>query len=195
MVAVMDRRTMRNVFHNPDMSAAVFVDRDGVINQNRDDHVKSIREFVALPGALDAIVRLSRHYPVFVVTNQPIIAHGLATVADVEAIHAYLRDWVIQRGGMLADIYYCPHQEYPLMCQGRKPMAGMLHQAACDYGVDLAQSISVGDQLTDIQAGRSAGLQTILVRSGLGIRQQIEWPAPDLIVDDLATAADAILSA
>lgn len=174
------------------MTGAIFLDRDGVINENRADHVKSIREFRVLSGALDAIVRLSQHYPVFVVTNQLGIE-----IDAIECIHRYLGDWVISRGGMITDFYYCTHAEDAL-CVCRKPRPGMLLQAALDYGIDLFQSVVIGDQPSDIQAGNTVAATTIFVRSGLGrkwLQSFCHWGVkPDLIVDDLSTAADRILS-
>jgi len=171
------------------MSGAIFLDRDGVINENRHDHVKSIREYRVLPGALDAIVRLSRYYPVFVVTNQP----GIDTEA-IESIHTYLRDWVIAQGGQITDFYYCNHAE-DAKCVCRKPKPGMLLQAAIDYGLDLSQSIMIGDQPSDILAGQAAGTATVFVQSGLGgywFRRGL-GVMPDMMVDNLAMAADRIL--
>ncbi len=171
------------------MSGAIFLDRDGVINANRDDHVKSIREFRVLSGALHAIVRMSKHFPVFVVTNQPGIE-----LAAVESIHTYLRDWVIAHGGMITDFYYCNHAE-DAGCVCRKPKPGMLLQAALDYGLDLSQSIIVGDQPSDILAGQAVGMATVFVQTGLGgywFRRGL-GVMPDMMVDDLAAAADRIL--
>jgi len=171
------------------MAGAIFLDRDGVINENRDDHVKSIREFRILPGALDAIVRLSKHYPIFVVTNQPGIDPQV-----VESIHTYLRDWVVAQGGQITDFYYCTHPE-GAACYCRKPGPGMLQQAASAYGITLSQSIIIGDQPSDIRAGQAVGMSTVFVRSGLGgywFRRGLEV-MPDMIVDDLAMAADRIL--
>lgn len=171
------------------MTAAIFLDRDGVINVNRADHVKSIREYHILPGALDAIVRLSQAYPVFVVTNQPGI-----DIDAIESIHNYLREWVISRGGQITDFYYCNHAENA-GCVCRKPKPGMLLQAALDYGLELSQSIMVGDQPSDVLAGQAAGTATIFVQSGLGgywFRRGL-GVMPDMMVDDLAMAADRIL--
>lgn len=174
------------------MTGAIFLDRDGVINENRADHVKSIREYRVLSGALDAIVRLSQHYPVFVVTNQPGIE-----VEAIESIHAYLRNWVISRGGQITDFYYCNHAENA-GCVCRKPRPGMLLQAALDHGLDLFQSVVIGDQPSDIQAGSTVAATTIFVRSGLGegwLARRDEWAVePDMIADDLAMAANMILS-
>jgi len=171
------------------MSGAIFLDRDGVINENRADRVKSIREFRILPGSLDAIVRLSREYLIFVVTNQPGI-----DVEVIESIHTYLRDWVVAQGGRITDFYYCNHAE-DAKCVCRKPKPGMLLQAALDYGLDLSQSIMIGDQPSDILAGQAVGAATVFVQSGLGgywFRRGLEV-MPDMMVDDLAMATDRIL--
>ena len=172
------------------MTAAIFLDRDGVINENRADHVKIIREYRVLPGALDAIVRLSRHYLIFVVTNQPGI-----DVDAIESIHTYLRDWVIiARGADHRLLLLQPRRECRLCLSQTKP--GMLLQSALDYGLELSQSIMIGDQPSDILAGQAAGAATVMVRSGLGgywFRRGLEC-MPDMMVDDLASAADKILA-
>lgn len=176
----------------------VFIDRDGVINYNRDDHVKTLHEFLFLPRSIEAIVKLSNTgFGIVVISNQPVIEEGLAKVEDVEAIHRLLLNTVQSAGGKIERLLYCPHSETNNTCECRKPKPGMLLQAKSDLGIDLDHSFLVGDQITDIQAGKAVNCCSILVRSGLGkrwIQRQNQWPAqPDAIVSDLLEAAELII--
>ncbi len=177
---------------------AVFVDRDGVINLNRDDDVKRLEEFAFIPKAIQALVELSRAgLQTIVISNQPSIAEGKTTREEVEQIHRVLVEAVISAGGRIEDVYYCPHAQTEA-CECRKPKPGLLVQAAKQHDLDLARSFLVGDQMTDIEAGKNVGCYTILVRSGLGerwLRSRNEWhTAPDRIVSDLSEAVGVILS-
>jgi D-glycero-D-manno-heptose 1,7-bisphosphate phosphatase len=147
---------------------AVFLDRDGVISENRNDHVKSWEEFRFLPGALDALARLHQAgFPLFIVTNQAIVNRGMITAHMLEDIHARMLGHVVQHGGFINDIRYCPH-DYGENCTCRKPRAGMLIELAARWQIDLADSYFIGDAWTDIAAGRSVNCRTILVRTGRG---------------------------
>lgn len=176
---------------------AVFVDRDGVINVNRDDDVKRLEEFAFIPRAVEALVDLSKAgLQTIVISNQPTIAERKTTLREVEEIHRLLVDAVKSAGGNVKAVYYCPHAPDE-GCECRKPKPGLLLQAAKDNGLDLAKSFLVGDQITDIEAGKRVGCRTILVRTGLGERwlsKKNEWPvAPDRIVSDLYEAVGAVL--
>ncbi len=171
---------------------AVFLDRDGVINENRADHVKSWNEFQFIPGALTALRWLHRRgFHVFVVTNQAIIERGCTTAATVEAIHAQMRVEVAQHGGKIHDIRYCPHDTHT-QCSCRKPAPGMLHDLANRWGIDLSSSYLIGDACTDIAAGRAVQCRCIMVLTGRGM-QQITLPEareypPEYIAGDLMGA-------
>lgn len=178
---------------------AVFLDRDGVINENRDDHVKSWTEFVFLPGAIESIVALSRaRCRILVVTNQAVINRGLASRASIDQIHARLCDAVARAGGHIDEVLYCPHRPDE-GCGCRKPQPGLLIAAADRYGLDLTRSYMVGDSFGDIAAGRSVGCETILVRTGRGNRQLESSDAARfanyIVADDLQQAARLILGA
>jgi D-glycero-D-manno-heptose 1,7-bisphosphate phosphatase len=171
---------------------AIFLDRDGVISENRADHVKCWDEFRFVPGALTALRRLRQAgLHVFVVTNQAIVNRGIASAQAVEEINARMAAQVIQHGGYIHDLRYCPHDNNE-DCACRKPRAGMLLQLAAQWKIDLARSYLVGDAWTDIAAGRAAECRCILVRTGRGNEQANlpeaqQYPA-DYIADDLAGA-------
>ncbi|MBX6343187.1 MAG: HAD family hydrolase, partial [Thermomicrobiaceae bacterium] len=135
---------------------AIFLDRDGVINADRPDYVRSWEQLRILPGALEALRRLRlAGVPVFVVTNQSAVGRGLMDLAALEEIHRRLRRVVWRAGGEIRDIFYCPHRPED-GCSCRKPKAGLLLQAGQRYGLDLRRCALVGDARTDVQAARAA---------------------------------------
>jgi D-glycero-D-manno-heptose 1,7-bisphosphate phosphatase len=150
-------------------SAAVFLDRDGVVNENVDgDYVRDWDGFRFFPGALDAIARLTRAgWPIVIVTNQQGVGKGLMRAADVDAIHARMLAEIRAAGGDVAAVRYCPHLASD-GCACRKPKAGLLIDAAADFGFDLARSVFVGDAESDVHAARAAGCRAVLVRTGRG---------------------------
>ena len=179
------------------MRRAVFVDRDGVICRNRDNHVKDWEEFAFLPGALKAMVRLARlDLPVVVITNQAVINRGIVPVEVVEDVHARMVQSIEAVGGRVDRVIYCPHRPDE-HCTCRKPQPGMLLKAANDLDLDLSRSYLVGDAETDMQAGRVVGCHRYLVLTGRGLRQ---WPRCWLhgesgftVVPNLSVAVNAIL--
>lgn len=178
--------------------SAVFLDRDGVICEDRVEPIGTWEEFQILPGAIEGVVALSRAgVPVFVFTNQAGVGRGHVTRGQVEAIHARLRDEVRAAGGRIEGIYACYHAPDE-GCGCRKPRPGLLLEAARAHGVDLARAWVVGDMGRDLEAGRGAGCRTVLVRTGKG-RAEIatlaaRGIAPDLVVDDLSEAVTRILA-
>ena len=173
---------------------AVFLDRDGVIVENRADYVKSIDEVCFIPGALAALARAAPLACLFVVvTNQSVIGRGLLTAADSDAITAHVRQQIVLAGGRIDRWTVCPHLPED-NCDCRKPKPGMLLSAAADLEIDLAASVMIGDAVTDMLAGRAAGAQPILVRTGLGSGQTGELQRAGLdgvpIVHDLAAALE-----
>lgn len=160
------------------MQWAVFVDRDGVICRNRKDHVKSWEEFVFLPGARDALARLSRaDCLIIVTTNQAIIHRGLVPVEVVEEIHRRMVREVEAAGGRIDRVLYCPHRPDE-NCGCRKPQPGMLLRAAQEMGIDLSSSWLIGDAWSDMAAARRAGCGRYLVLTGRGRRELLRcWQA------------------
>ena len=176
---------------------AVFLDRDGVINENvTGDYVRSWEALRILPGALEAIADLTRAgYPIVVVSNQQGVGKGLMTASDVEEIHQRLAGAIERSGGRVAAVRYCPHLADE-GCVCRKPKPGLLVAAAAELGVDLAKSVFVGDAVSDVEAARAAGCRPILVRTGRGVDAEAAVRTGDYgdvdVVDDLGAAARLI---
>ncbi len=176
---------------------AIFLDRDGVVNENRPDHVKCWDEFRFLPGALDALCALTElGAPIFIVTNQAVVGRRLVTTACVEEIHRRMLDQIGRAGAAVAEVLYCPHAP-EVGCDCRKPEPGMLLAAAARHDLDLARAIIVGDALTDILAGQRAGCRTVLVLSGRGreaLRELAEGHGalPTALAHDLAGAVPLV---
>ncbi len=176
---------------------AVFVDRDGVINRNRKDHVKSWDEFVFLPGAVEGMVELTRAgLRTVILTNQAVINRGLLSREALDSIHDRMTGELEAAGAVVDAVYYCPHRPDE-HCSCRKPRPGLLLAAAGRLGIELEQSYLVGDALSDIQAGRAAGCRTILVLTGRGLRQFLRRDARRVggysISRDLRHAVHSIL--
>jgi len=176
---------------------AIFLDRDGVICENRDDYVKSWEEFVWVPGAKEALSRLnSNGYITVVITNQSVVGRGIISREIVEEIHQRMVKEVTQTGGKIEKIYYCPHKPED-GCSCRKPEPGFLLEAAEDFELDLRSSYFIGDMITDIEMGHKVGCRTIMVKTGKGLSQladRAHWKVnPDYIVSDLSEAVALIL--
>jgi D-glycero-D-manno-heptose 1,7-bisphosphate phosphatase len=146
----------------------VILDRDGTINVDRDDYVKSADEFEPLPGALEAIAQLN-HAGVHVVvaTNQSGLGRGLFDMAALNAMHAKLNKMLAAVGGRVDAFFFCPHAPEEA-CHCRKPAPGLFEQIAERYGVSMQSVPVVGDTLRDLQAGVSVGCQPHLVLTGKG---------------------------
>lgn len=147
----------------------IVLDRDGVINETRDDVIKEPQEFIPIEGSLEAIARLSQNdYRVIVITNQSGIAHGLLTVDDVSKVHAHLQQLVVSLGGRIDAILFCPHAPDD-DCSCRKPKPGMLHDLMQRLNVELNGVPLVGDSLRDLQTAMVVGATPVLVRTGHGV--------------------------
>lgn len=179
------------------MKKYILLDRDGVINQDSEDFIKSPEEFLPLENSSQAIALLNQHgYKVVVITNQSGIARGYFTKKTLNAIHAKMRDEVAKFGGEIEAIYFCPHQASD-NCKCRKPKSGLLLQFALDYGVDLSQIYFIGDSLRDIEAAQNAGAIPVLVKTGNGEKTLQENPpllTSILIFENLYDAAKSILN-
>jgi D-glycero-D-manno-heptose 1,7-bisphosphate phosphatase len=188
------------------MTPAVFLDRDGVIIEDR-DILLDPSELRILAGAADAIARLKRSgRAVVVISNQPIVARGLASEAQVERVHAALDARLRELGAEIDRFYFCPHhpnatlEAYRAACDCRKPRPGLLQRAARELHLDLARSVMVGDRLSDVAAGKRAGCRAVLVETGKHTAPPIESPdgpaqvEPDHRCASLAVAADWILA-
>jgi len=179
---------------------AVFLDRDGVINDDG-DYVNCAEDFELLPDTAQAIRRLNEAgLPVVVVTNQGGVALEYRSVEELDAIHAKMARLLAVESAHVEAIYGAlafPEATIPelrLVSRFRKPGTGMLYQASDDLAIDLTQSTIVGDTTTDVAAGKNAGCTAILVRTGLGGRDKRSDALPDLTVDDLPAAVEWILA-
>jgi len=175
------------------MRAAAFLDRDGVINVRRPDHVTSWEQFEFIPGATEAIVRLAAGgFPVVIVTNQRAVGRGQMQRSTLDGIHARMEAAINAAGGSLAGIYVCPHDPDLEPCACRKPQPGLLLTAARELNLDLGRSVMIGDSHSDIVAGKAAGCQTVWIRDG---RAEARIPAEaGATVRSLAEAADLVLA-
>jgi D-glycero-D-manno-heptose 1,7-bisphosphate phosphatase len=169
----------------------IILDRDGVINHDSPDYIKSPLEWEPIPGSLEAIARFNQAgFQVIVATNQSGIARGLYDLPTLAKIHHKFMDLLGAAGGKVEEIFFCPHQPND-DCACRKPQPGLLHQIEKKYGVDLASTYFIGDSLSDVQAAQRAGCLPGLVLTGNGKNTQKKLP-PDSGVtffDDLAQAA------
>lgn len=177
------------------MPEPVFLDRDGVLNENVPDYVRSLAQWVPIPGALEAAARMScAGHPVVVVTNQSAIGRGLVSPGDVEAVNGELSRRVGLLGGRLDGVYYCPHRPDE-GCRCRKPATGMIEDACRDLGLPAGGWL-VGDAVTDMELGVRCGLRTIMVLTGRGSEQLGRTDgrtAPLFVAPDLEAAAGIIL--
>ena len=147
----------------------VILDRDGVINQDSTHYIKHPDEWQPIPGSLNAIALLHQNgYRIYIATNQAGIARGELTESRLKAIHEKMSSQVMQAGGKLSGIVYCPHHPDD-HCKCRKPAPGMLHEIAAESGVDITGTPYVGDSLKDIRAAEAAGCKPVLVLTGNGL--------------------------
>jgi D-glycero-D-manno-heptose 1,7-bisphosphate phosphatase len=163
-------------------SAAVFLDRDGVINRRiADDYVRRWEQFEFLPGAVAAIARLAPAVArLVVVTNQAGVGKGLLSSVELDRIHARMTAAVTAAGGRIDAVYACPHPPAD-RCRCRKPAPGLGERALDSFpDIDPARSVMVGDGLSDVEFGRALGLRTVLVGPDRGLAVDTDWWAPDL---------------
>ena len=173
----------------------IILDRDGVINQESCQYIKTPEEWIALPRSLEAIAKLNQAgHQAVVATNQSGIARGLFTYETLEKIHDKMKKELAKVGGHLDGIFYCPHHPDDL-CECRKPKQGLLFQIAKQFNVDLQQNaVLIGDALRDIQAAEAANCPAILLKTGMGyqtIKNNPELHVP--IFSDLFSAVSTLV--
>jgi len=190
------------VIQSEGASRAVFLDRDGTINVEK-DYLYLIEDFAFIKGAPAAIKRFNdAGFLVVVVTNQSGVARGYYTLRDVDRLHTHIQEQLLAVGARVDAFYICPHHPtqgqgaYLTECDCRKGAPGMLLQAADEHDIDLTASWIVGDKLADVEAGIRAGSRPVLVQTGYGDaerRRLGEYAATTPVVADLSAAADLIL--
>ena len=173
----------------------LILDRDGVINHDSDAYIKSLEEWIPLPGAIAAMARLSQAgWTLAVATNQSGIARGYYSPEVLESMHQRLRQLLREQGGELGLIRYCPHGPED-GCACRKPKPGLLQEIAAHYGVALEGLWFVGDSSSDLEAARAVDCQAVLVKTGKGQRTLSQaLPEGTLVFDDLAAVAAYLLN-
>ena len=179
------------------LKPAIFFDRDGVINENREHYVRSWHDITILPVALTAFKRLfNTNFRIVIVTNQAGIGKNLYSLETAEQINANLIQRIVDAGGRVDRAYLCPHRKED-KCNCRKPKPGMLLNAAIDLGIDISSSWMIGDAITDMQAGKAAGIRSLMVMTGRGQEQQhllLEHQLTDIqVFADIGEAVSFIL--
>ena len=175
----------------------VILDRDGVVNFDSDQYIKSPAEWRPIPGSIEAIARLNQSgFRIAVATNQSGIGRGLFDMATLNAINDKMMEMVFRQGGRIDALFFCPHTAAE-GCGCRKPRTGMFEEIASRFHTELKGVPVVGDSLKDLQAADAVGAQPILVLTGKGPRTRAEgaMPRKTLVFDNLADAARHIVAA
>ena len=180
---------------NTTLKRCVILDRDGVINYDSDEYIKSPDEWKPIEGSLDAIANLTKAgFTIFIATNQSAVGRGIISLDTLKSIHEKMLQEINNHGGIIAKIYFCPHTDDD-NCSCRKPKTGMLQRIAEEYRIDLHEAILIGDSYRDIQAGISVGAKCVLVLTGQGkhalVTQKI--PREVMVTDTLEDAAEEII--
>ena len=173
-----------------------ILDRDGVINFDSDQYIKSPAEWRPIPGSIEAISRLNQSgFRVAVATNQSGIGRGLFDMATLNAINDKMMEMVFRHGGRIDALFFCPHTAAE-ECNCRKPRTGMLEEIAARFHTDLKAVPVVGDSLKDLQSAEAVGAQPILVLTGKGkkTRDDGELPRKTLVFEDLSEATRHIVA-
>jgi D-glycero-D-manno-heptose 1,7-bisphosphate phosphatase len=174
----------------------VILDRDGVINFDSEQFIKSPSEWRPIPGSIEAIARLNQTgYRIAVATNQSGIGRGLFDMATLNAINDKMMEMVFRQGGRIDALFFCPHTADE-NCNCRKPRTGMLEEIAARFHADLRGVPSIGDSLKDLQAAEAVGAQPILVLTGKGAKTRADGGVPKktLVFEDLAEAARHLIN-
>jgi histidinol-phosphate phosphatase family protein len=182
---------------------AVFLDRDGVINEEV-DYLHKPSQLRLIPGSAAAIRRLNEAgIRTIVISNQSAVARNICSEDDLKLIHDRLSEMLAADGARLDAVYYCPHHPelkegegnpaYCVPCECRKPKIGMLQKACADFGLKIEECVLVGDTTRDIETARRAGCRSVLVRTGYGGSDASYDAKPNLVCDDLADAVSHIL--
>lgn len=175
----------------------IILDRDGVINHDSDDYIKSPDEWIPIPGSLDAIARLNHAgYHVALASNQSGISRGYFSLETLAAMNVKMNAMLSQLGGRIDAMFFCPHGPKD-GCDCRKPKPGLLNEIASRFQTDLGDVIFVGDNINDVKAARAAGAQPVIVKTGKGAQTASMLVENKLngipVYDDLAGVVNSIL--
>jgi D-glycero-D-manno-heptose 1,7-bisphosphate phosphatase len=181
------------------MYPSIFLDRDGVLIENRSDYVRDWSQVKIIPEAIHALsLAPLKKYKVVIVTNQSVVGRGLILLKTAQEINQRLINLIHAHDGQIDGVYMCPHKPED-GCDCRKPLPGLLLQAANEMSLDLQRSWMIGDAWSDVQAGEAAGMRgTILLKTGRGTEQllqaRMEKVTTNLVFDNLPLAFEAIFS-
>jgi D-glycero-D-manno-heptose 1,7-bisphosphate phosphatase len=157
------------------MNKAVLLDRDGVINRERDDYTYRIEDFIILPDVVPALkVLQEKGYILIIISNQGGIGKGVFTIPDVEKMHGHLLEYLIKNGIYIKEIYYCPHHPDSGNCICRKPDSEMVEKALARFDIDRDKSYFIGDKERDVLAGKKVGVKGILIKSNTSLLDAIK---------------------
>lgn len=173
----------------------VILDRDGVINHDSSEYIKTPDEWLPIPGSLEAIARLNHaDYRIIIATNQSGLARGLYDMDALARIHQKMNYLLNEVGGFIDAVFFCPHGP-DANCRCRKPAPGLFDDIAARLKIDLQNVPAIGDSLRDIQAAQAVGARPILVRTGNGEEAMLSGKLPKNvpIYADLSAAVDALL--
>ena len=178
--------------------SAVFLDRDGVINENRSDYVRSTEQLHIFPATLPALARLAQsEHAIVIVTNQSAIGRGLVSAETVAQSNHYLLERIHAAGCRIDALYLCPHAPDDA-CECRKPRPGLLLQAGSELQLDLTRSWLIGDAISDLQAAIASGVRPILVGTGRGKEASLQLASEGLanisFLPDLVEAVEHVLA-
>ncbi len=183
--------------------AFAFLDRDGTINEEQPVH--RVSNLTLIPGAVEAVKLLNdNNYCVVIATNQPAVAKGFTTEEEVKSVNSELVKILVEKGARIDAVYYCPHHpekghsgenpEYKITCECRKPGLAMFRKAEKKFKLKIGKdSIVIGDQTCDVQAGKNLGCRTILVKTGFGGSDGKFAVQPDYVCENLLEAVKAVL--
>ena len=184
--------------HNKIPQKVVFLDRDGVINRDSPNYIKSWAEFEFIPGSLEAVKQLTQNgFATIIITNQSVINRKMVSREGLDYIHTMMKTDIESKGGAIKDIFFCPHIPED-GCNCRKPNPGLIYKAQQKYRIDLATAVMVGDSAKDIECARNAGCgHAVLVKTGNGVKAEkiLKEKAiyPDYVARDLLEAVSLIV--
>jgi D-glycero-D-manno-heptose 1,7-bisphosphate phosphatase len=152
----------------------LFLDRDGVINERREDYVKNVNEFKFLPNILDALKKINDlGISIIIITNQSIVNRKIISEKQLEEIHDYMLKTIEKNSCKIIKIYYCPHHPDE-KCNCRKPNTGMIEQAVKDFKIDLSNALLIGDSNSDIQAANKMKMKSIKIETDGHLNDLVE---------------------
>lgn len=183
---------------------AVFLDRDGVINEQIYPGIHKPSQIKLIEGSAEGVKLLNENgFSVVVITNQPVVARNLCTEDELVKIHERMKSLLAERGASIDGIYYCPHHpdsgypeenpEYKVECGCRKPKPGLIFKAMKEFSLGPGKCVMVGDRITDVEAGKAAGCVTVLVKTGTGSQERNIKSEADHVCENLLDAAELII--